>query len=80
MAMFPVFVFSSLYVCSAVVISIPPTQSVQLGHFHTYTPTGKHTVHYTNIFTYNDNRIHSGVLQLVLGFCVHSMSMALQYY
>lgn len=52
MTVFPMFVFSCFSVCSAVVIPVPPLhQTAQLGHFHTYTPTGKCTVHYTHILT-----------------------------
>lgn len=52
-AMFPVFVFSSLSVFSGCSRPGSPPQTVQPGRFHTYSipPTGKLTVHSTNILT-----------------------------
>lgn len=50
----------------------PPPQTVQLGHFHTYSiPPQESLLYIKQTFLLpNANRIHSGILQLVLCFCL----------
>lgn len=49
-----------------------PPQTVQLGHFHTYSiPPQESLLYIKQTFLLpNANRIHSGILQLVLCFCL----------
>lgn len=50
----------------------PPPHTVQLGHFHTYSiPPQESLLYIKQTFLLpNANRIHSGILQLVLCFCL----------